>query len=165
MIGQAIPLWRETMHSTGQLTGLCGLLQLHSLCHTSEVCGLDFIHAFRSFIMCIMFNGKIPLAAVISTQLYWHLLSLRSINYTHHMPAHTYGQRVHHASQHITSNHITYLQLDAFIALALFKVSPGSNLVSLILGSWGARRGSGGTEDVVGKVGGVLYLGTDKKTN
>lgn len=84
-----------------------------------------------------------------------------SVNDTNHMPAYMYEQHVH-LPHHIISHHITYLELGEFIALVFFKTALCSNLISFIWGCGRVWLGDGGTEDG-GE--GVLYLGTDKKTN
>lgn len=65
-------------------------------------------------------------------------------------------------SVYATSSHITYLELCAFIAFVLFLdcAQLPSNFINLglwksLIGRWGHG----------GKGEGVLYLGTDKKTN
>lgn len=62
----------------------------------------------------------------------------------------------------VTSYHITYLELGVFIGLALLKATLCSNLISLISGLWNSLIGWWG-HGAWGE--GVLYLGTDKKTN
>lgn len=65
---------------------------------------------------------------------------------------------------HVTSHHniFTYVELGVFIALVLFKAAFSFNVIPFIWGFGGAGSDGGDTEEW-GK--GVLYLGTDKKTN